>query len=74
MEIGEILKDIVERIERLEEEKKDVQHDIRDLYAEAKSKGINKKVLKKVIKIRKMDRAERDEVEETTKYYLDLIE
>ena len=74
MEMGEILKDIVERIERLEEEKKDVQHDIRDLYAEAKSKGINKKVLKKVIKIRKMDRAERDEVEETTKYYLDLIE
>ena len=73
-DINEILKNLVERIEALEEEKKDVQHDIKDLYAEAKSKGINKKALKKVIKMRKMNKADREEQEETVKYYLDIIE
>lgn len=73
-DINEILKNLVERIEALEEEKKDVQHDIKDLYAEAKSKGIDKKALKKVIKMRKMDKADREEQEETVKYYLDIIE
>lgn len=73
-DINGILRDLVERIEALEEEKKDVQHDIKDLYAEAKSKGINRKALKKVIKLRKMDREERQEQEEAVKYYLDIVE
>lgn len=72
--IKETLKDIVERIESLEQEKKDVQYDIRDLYAEAKGKGIDKKALKQIIKIRKKSKEEREKQEETVKYYLDILE
>lgn len=71
--IGEILTNIVKRIESLEEEKRDIQYDIKDLYAEAKSKGIDKKALKQVIKIRKKDKVELEEQEETIKYYLDIL-
>lgn len=74
MEQTEIIKDLIERIERLEEEKKDVQHDIKDLYAEAKSKGIDKKALKQVIKLRKMDRETREQLNNTVSYYLDIFE
>ena len=46
------IKSYVERIERLEEEKREVQQDIKDVYTEAKSNGFNKKALKAVIKLR----------------------
>lgn len=49
------IKSYVERIERLEEEKKEIQRDIKDIYQEAKAAGYNKKALKQVIKLRKMD-------------------
>ena len=55
------LKAFVERIERLEEEKKAISDDIRDVYAEAKGNGFDTKIMRKVISIRKMEDAERQE-------------
>ena len=62
------LKAIVERIERLEEEKKALAGDIRDVYLEAKANGFDTKILRKVISLRKQDtekRAEEDAVLDT---------
>lgn len=53
------IKEYIERIERLEQEKKDISQDIKDVYLEAKSNGFNKKAIKQVIKYRKMDPDER---------------
>lgn len=55
------LNSIVQRIEKLEEEKSNVAADIRDVYAEAKGNGFDVKALRAVIKLRKLDRHERDE-------------
>lgn len=57
------LKSIVERIERLEEEKKAIADDIKDVYAEAKANGFDTKVLRTIIRLRKQDAAEREEQE-----------
>ena len=56
------LKSLVERIERLEEEKKATADDIKEVYAEAKANGFDSKVLREVIKLRKIDAAEREEM------------
>jgi uncharacterized protein (UPF0335 family) len=53
----------IERIERLEEEKKGMADDIRDVYAEAKSQGYDTKTMRAVIKLRKMEKNARDEAE-----------
>ena len=53
------IKEYIERIERLEQEKKDIQQDIKEVYLEAKANGFNKKAIKQVIKYRKMDPDER---------------
>ena len=67
VEVGGIdasrLRSLVERIERLEEEKKELQSDIRDIFAEAKSAGFDVKALRTVLKLRKMNAADRDEQE-----------
>jgi len=55
------LTSLIERIERLEEEKKGIQSDIRDIYAEAKSVGFDTKIMREIIKLRKMNAADRDE-------------
>lgn len=55
------LTSIIERIEKLEEEKKEIQSDIKDIYAEAKSAGFSKKILRSIIKLRRMDEVDRDE-------------
>lgn len=58
----------IERIERMEEEKKGVSDDIRDTYSEAKSQGYDTKIMREVIRLRRMnphDRAERDAILET---------
>ncbi|WP_117191850.1 DUF2312 domain-containing protein [Rhizobium terrae] len=55
------LRAFVERIERLEEEKKTIADDIKDVYGEAKSMGFDTKILKKVIALRKKDDQERME-------------
>jgi uncharacterized protein (UPF0335 family) len=57
------LRSIVERIERLEEERKALGSDIKDIYAEAKSAGFDVKVLRQLIRIRKQDSAEVEEQE-----------
>ena len=58
---GEKLRSIVERIERLEEEKTTLAEDIREVYAEAKSSGFDGRILRQVIRLRKMDNADRRE-------------
>lgn len=57
------LNSLIERIERLEEEKKGISSDIRDIYAEAKGVGFDVKIMKAIIKLRKMNQADRNEQE-----------
>jgi uncharacterized protein (UPF0335 family) len=67
---GELLKSFIERIERLEEEKKALADDIRDVYAEAKGNGFEVKIMRQIVKIRKMDKADLDEQEALLETYL----
>ena len=60
----------VERIERLEEEKKEVADQIKDVYAEAKALGYDTKALRQVVRLRKQDRQEREEAEAVLETYL----
>ena len=64
------LKSVVERIERLEEEKAATASDIRDLYTEAKGKGLDVKALRAIIKLRKQDANEREEQETVLATYM----
>ena len=63
----------IERIERLEEEKKALSDDIKDVYAEAKANGYDTKVLRTVVRLRKQDRAEREEHEALLDLYLHAL-
>ncbi len=67
------LRAFVERIERLEEEKKTIADDIKDVYGEAKAMGFDTKVLRKVISIRKQDQNERLEQEAVLDTYLHAL-
>ena len=67
------LKAIIERIERLEEEKKTISDDIRDVYAEAKGNGYDVKVLRTVVRMRKEDADERREHEAILETYLHAL-
>ena len=67
------LKAFVERIERLEEEKKAIADDIRDVYAEAKGNGFDVKALRTVVRLRKQDKQERDEHEAILQVYLQAL-
>ena len=67
---GGQLRAFVERIERLEEEKKALADDIKDVYAEAKGNGFDAKVIRKVVSIRKQDRDKLREEEEILDLYL----
>lgn len=57
------LRSIIERIEKLEEEKAAIAADIRDVFAEAKGNGFDVKAIRQLLKLRKLDAAERDEQE-----------
>ncbi len=70
---SEQLAQIVARIERLEEEKAALAADIREVYAEAKGNGFDTKVLRKVISLRKIDRAERAEMDAILDLYLEAL-
>ena len=70
---GEI-RSFVERIQRLEEEKKTISDDIKDVYGEAKSRGFDVKILKKLISILKQDKNERDEQETLLDLYLNAYQ
>ena len=67
------LRSFIERIERLEEEKKTIADDIRDVYGESKSMGFDPKILRKVIALRKMDSDERAEQEMMLSTYLTAL-
>lgn len=67
------LKSIVERIERLEEEKKAIADDIRDVYAEAKGNGFDVKALRAIIRLRKQDANERQEQETILETYMQAL-
>lgn len=67
---GEHLKSFIERIERLEEEKKALADDIRDVYSEAKGNGFDVKVMRQIVKIRKMDKDDLDEQEALLETYM----
>lgn len=57
------LRAFIERIERLEEEKKTISDDIKDVYAECKGTGFDVKAVRHLVRLRKQDQAERDEAE-----------
>jgi uncharacterized protein (UPF0335 family) len=67
------LRSFIERVERLEEDKAAVANDIKEVYAEAKGEGYDVKTLRQVVKIRKMDRADRQEQEAMLELYLAAI-
>ena len=67
------LKSFVERIERLEEEKSTIADDIKDVYAEAKANGYDTKIMRQVIRIRKQDKSEREEMEALLELYMQAL-
>jgi uncharacterized protein (UPF0335 family) len=67
------LKTIIERIERLEEDKAAIMADLKEVFAEAKGNGFDVKILRKVIRIRKQDTAKRQEEEALLDLYLSAI-
>jgi uncharacterized protein (UPF0335 family) len=67
------LRAFVERIERLEEEKRTIADDIKEIYAEAKGNGFDTKVLRQVVRIRKQDASERQEQEAILDLYMHAL-
>lgn len=68
------LKSFIERIERLEAEKTELGADIREVYAEAKGNGFDTKIMRQVIKLRKMEPADRNEQDELLDLYRKALE
>jgi uncharacterized protein (UPF0335 family) len=66
---AEQLRLFIERIERLEEEKKGMADDIRDVYAEAKSQGYDSKTMRAIVRLRKMEKQAREEAEHLLETY-----
>jgi uncharacterized protein (UPF0335 family) len=67
------LKAVIERIERLEEEKKATSDDIRDVYAEAKGTGFDIKALRSIVRMRKQDTDERREEQAVLEMYMNAL-
>lgn len=70
---GQRLKQYIERIERLEEERKALGSDVRDVFAEAKGSGFDVKTMRQVLKLRKMADNERKEQDELVDLYMSAI-
>ena len=70
---AEELKQFVERIERLEEEKADIAGDIKDVFAEMKGRGFDTKAVRSILRIRKKDHAERQEEEAMLELYMQAL-
>jgi uncharacterized protein (UPF0335 family) len=66
---AERLRSFIERIERLEEEKKGLADDIKDIYGEAKATGFETKIMRQIIRLRKMEKADRQEQETLLELY-----
>jgi uncharacterized protein (UPF0335 family) len=67
------LKSIIERIERLEQEKSEIAEQVKEVFAEAKGNGFDVKIIRKVVRIRKQDRAKRLEEEAIFDLYMSAI-
>jgi uncharacterized protein (UPF0335 family) len=67
------LKSVIERIERLEEDKAAVANDLKEVYAEAKGNGFDTKIIRKVIRMRKQDKAKLQEEDALVDLYLSAI-
>jgi uncharacterized protein (UPF0335 family) len=67
------LRSLVERIERLEEEKKTIAGDIKEVYAEAKGHGFDTKILRKVVSLRKKEATEREEEQSLLDIYMQAL-
>lgn len=70
---AERLRSFLERVENLEEEKTTIMGDIKEIYAEAKGEGYDTKILRQIIRLRKMDRTERQEQEAMLDLYLSAL-
>ncbi len=70
---GDRLKSFIERIERLEEEKRALAEDVKEIYSEAKGAGFDVKIIRQIVRIRKMDEDDRDEAEALLDTYLRAI-
>lgn len=70
---GDQLRAFVERVEKLEEEKKVIADDIKDVYAEAKGNGFDVKAMRKIVSLRKMKPHEREEQEALVDTYLHAL-
>jgi uncharacterized protein (UPF0335 family) len=67
------LKQFIERIERLEEEKAGISGDIKEVYLEAKGNGFDAKILRKIVSLRKKDHSERMEEEAVLELYMQAL-
>ena len=67
---GERLKSLIERVERLEEEKAALAEDIREVYSEAKGRGFDVKIMRQIVRLRKMDTSDRQEQEAILDTYM----
>ena len=67
------LKSLIERIERLEEDKAAISGDLKEVYAEAKGEGFDVKILRRVVRLRKQDRVRREEEEALIDLYIQAI-
>ena len=70
---AERLKSLIERIERLEEERSALTGDIREVYAEAKSAGYDTKVMRQIVRLRRMDAADRQEQQALLDVYMQAV-
>lgn len=72
-ETAKALSDFIERIERLEEEKKNISDDIKDVYGETKAMGFDPKIVKKIVSLRKKDREERIQEDGILHTYMEAL-
>ncbi|HET9511960.1 DUF2312 domain-containing protein [Sphingomonas floccifaciens] len=70
---AEQLRLFIERIERLEEEKRGIADDIKDVYGEAKSTGFDAKTMRKIVSLRKMEKHHRDEADALLETYRNAL-
>jgi len=67
------LRQFIERVERLEEEKAGISSDIKDVYAELKGRGFDAKAVRQIVRIRKLDNSERQEQEAILELYMQAL-
>jgi uncharacterized protein (UPF0335 family) len=64
---------LIERVERLEEEKKNIADDVRDVYSEAKSRGYDAKIMRQIVRLRRMEAHDRQEMEAILDVYREAL-